>query len=144
MPRSLGDKRRQIPPEKAQGILKILEEYQDGDTRLVTKDGKQEETVASRIFPTAHFGFRKITVERPLRLNFQATPERIKRLEDERGFQALTKSRKRGYAATQEEAQGCRLQESIRKMLNGLPGAVVKDRKAFEDILDDAGEAGQD
>ena len=138
MPRSLGDKRRQIPPEKAQDILKILEEYQDGDTRLVTRDGRQEEAVVSRIFPTAHFGFRKITVERPLRLNFQATPERINRLEDERGFQALAKSRKRSYAATQEEAQGRRFQESVRKMLNGLPETVVKDRKAFEDVLDDA------
>ena len=138
MSRSLGDKRRQIPPEKAQDILKILEEYQNGDTRLVTKDVRQEEAVVSRIFPTAHFGFRKITVERPLRLNFQATPERIKRLEDERGFQALTKSRKRDYAATQEEAQGRRLQEALLKMLNGLPETVVKDRKAIEDILDDA------
>ena len=138
MPRSLGDKRRQIPPEKAQDILKILEEYQDGDTRLVTRDGRQEEAVVSRIFPTAHFGFRKITVERPLRLNFQAIPERIKRLEDERGFQALSKSRKRGYAATQEEAQGRRMQESLIKMLSGLPETVIKDRKAFEEVLDDA------
>ena len=138
MPRSLGDKRRQIPPEKAQDILTILEDHRDGDTRLVARDGRQEEAVVSRIFPTSHFGFRKIIVERPLRLNFQATPERIQRLEDERGFQALTKSRKRGYAATQEEAQGRRLQESLLKMLNGLPETVVKDRKAFEDILDDA------
>ena len=138
MPRSLGDKRRQIPPEKAQDILKILEEYQDGGTRLVTRDGRQEEAVVSRIFPTAYFGFRKITVERPLRLNFQAIPERIKRLEDEKGFQALAKSRKRGYAATQEEAQGRRLKESLLKMLDGLPETIIKDRKAFEDILDDA------
>lgn len=32
--------------------------------------------VVSRIYPTTHFGFRKITVERPLRLDFQASPER--------------------------------------------------------------------
>jgi len=137
MPRSLGDKRRQIPPEKAQDILKILGDYRDGETRRTAKDGK-EETAVSHIFPTAHFGFRKITVERPLRLNFQATPERILRLEEERGFQNLAKSRKRGYAATQEEAQGRRLQESLRNMLNGLPETVVKDRRAFESILDDA------
>ncbi len=137
MPRSLGDKRRQIPPEKARDILKILGDYRDGETRRIAKDGK-EEAVVSHIFPAAHFGFRKITVERPLRLNFQATPERIKRLEDERGFHNLAKSRKRGYAATQEEAQGRRLQESLRNMLNGLPETVVKDRRAFEGILDDA------
>ena len=71
--------------------------------------------MASRIFPKSHFGFRKITVEHPLRLHFQETPERIKRLEDERGFQALAKSRKRGYAATQEEAQGRRLLKMLRQ-----------------------------
>ena len=134
MPRSLGDKRRQILPEKSQDILKILESYFDGETRRIGG----EAAVVSRIFPTAHFGFRKITVERPLRLNFQATPNRIVRLEDERGFQNLAKSKKRGYAANQEEARGRRLQESLRKMLNALPETVVKDRKAFEDVLDDA------
>ena len=135
MPRSLGDKRRQIPPEIARDILEILGAYRDGETRRIVTDGREEKTVVSHIFPTAHFGFRKITVERPLRLNFQATPERIKRLEDEKGFQALAKSRKRGYSATQEEAQGRRLQESLRKMLNDLPETVVKDRRAFEDLL---------
>ena len=138
MPRSLGDKRRQIPLEKARDILEIRGAYRDGETRGIVKDGREEKAVVSHIFPTAHFGFRKITVERPLRLNFQATQERIARLEEERGFQALAKSKKRVYVANQEEARGRRLQESIRKMLSALPGTVVKDRKAFEGILDDA------
>src|SRR5213594_3509551 len=98
MRKSLGDKRREIPPERAQDILKILANFKDADTRTVTRDGKQEEIVVSKIFPTTHFGFRKVTVERPLRLNFQATPERIGRLEDERGFQALAQSKKKGPA----------------------------------------------
>ena len=138
MPRSLGDKRRQIPPDKARDIFKILNDYQDGDTRVVTKDGNQEEAVVSRVFPTTHFGFRKVTVERPLRLNFQTSPERIGRLEEEKGFQALVTSRKRGYAAAQEEAQGRRLQRSLLELLHGLPKTLVTDRKAFEDILDAA------
>ena len=138
MPRSLGDKRRQVPPDKARDILKILNDYQDGNTRKVIKDGNQEETVVSRIFPTTHFGFRKVTVERPLRLNFQASPERIERLPGEKGFQALATSRKRGYAADQEEAQGLRLQRVLLKLLHGLPKTLVTDRKAFEDILDAA------
>ena len=40
MRRSLGDKRREITPEKAEDILKLLVDYRDGDTRLVTKDGQ--------------------------------------------------------------------------------------------------------
>lgn len=68
MRKSLGDKRREIPPERAQEILAILAAFKDGDTRTVTRDGKPGEVVVSRIFRTPHFGFRKITVERPLRL----------------------------------------------------------------------------
>ena len=135
MRRSLGDKRREVPPERATDILELLSDFRDGDTRTVTADGKESEIVVSRIFPTAHFGFRKVTVDRPLRLNFKASPERIARLEEERGFQGLAKSKKRGYAASQEEDQGRRLQGAIRDMLNGLPSATVKNRKDFEQML---------
>ena len=138
MPRSLGDKRRQIPPDKAADVIRILRGFRDGEIRVVDRNGKQEEAIVSRVFATSHFGFRKATVERPLRLNFQASPERIARLEQERAFQNLTKSRKRGYAADQEAAQGRRLQASILELLNGLSDAIVSDRRAFEGMLDDA------
>ena len=138
MPRSLGDKRREILPDKVQDILKIIKDYRDGDTRAVTRDGKQEEVVVSRIFSTSHFGFRRVSVERPLRLNFQASPERIERLKEERAFQALAKSRKRGQAATDQIAQGLRLQEELIKLLNGLPDTMVRDRADFEGMLDEA------
>ena len=117
MRKSLGDKRREIPLDRAQDILKILADFKDGDTRKVTKDGKEEEVVVSRIFPTTHFGFRKITVERPLRLNFQASPERIARLEEEQGFQALAQSKKKGAAGAKEQAEGRAQQEAIRKLV---------------------------
>src|SRR6266699_3039195 len=96
--KSPGDKRREIPLERALDILKILADFKDGDSRTVAKDGKEAQVVVSRIFPTTHFGFRKITVERPLQLNFQASPERILRLEEERGFEALSQSKKKGAA----------------------------------------------
>ena len=138
MRRSLGDKRRQITPEKAQDILKLLVDYRDGDTRVVTRDGSQEEAVVSRVFPTSHFGFRKITVGRPLRLNFLASPERIARLEEERGFQSLAKSKKRGYAGDQEETEGLKLQKKLRDLLCDLPETIIPDRKTFETMLDNA------
>jgi hypothetical protein len=46
----------------------------------------------SKVFDNADFGFRQITVERPLRLNFQASPERIERLRDVSAFQNLARS----------------------------------------------------
>jgi type I restriction enzyme M protein len=153
MRKSLGDKRREIPRERAEDILKILEDFRDGDTRRVTKDlpaaraaqagGKEEEVVVSKVFPTTHFGFRKITVERPLRLNFQATPERIARLEEEKAFQGLVQSKKpapyrdtgKGAAGTKEQAEGRVQQEAIRVLLRTLPDTLYKDRDEFESML---------
>ncbi|MBM3451139.1 MAG: SAM-dependent DNA methyltransferase [Armatimonadetes bacterium] len=138
MRKSLGDKRREIPPDRAQDILRILAAFQDGETRKITKDGKANEVVVSRVFPTTYFGFRKITVERPLRLNFQASPERIARLEAQRGFQILAESRKKGAAGATEQAEGRKAQESVRRVVRALPADLVKDRGEFERLLDDA------
>jgi type I restriction enzyme M protein len=129
MRKTLGDKRREIPVERAQDILKILSDFRDGDTRKVT---------VSRVFPTTHFGFRRITVERPLRLNFQASPERIARLEEEKGFHALAQSKKEGAAGAKEQAEGRAEQEAIRKLVGALPDTLFKDRDAFERVLDNA------
>ena len=72
--KSLGAKRRQVPFERKQDILRLLAHFEDGATRRVVRDGEEREVVVSRVYPTTHFGFRKITVERPLRLDFQASP----------------------------------------------------------------------
>jgi type I restriction enzyme M protein len=138
MRKSLGDKRREIPLERAQDIVKIVADSKDGEARMTFKDGKDEEVVVSRIFPTTGFGFRKITVERPLRMNFQITPERIARLDDEKSFQMLAQSKKKGAAAAKDQAEGRTLQEAIRKLLRGLPNRMIKDHDEFERMLDAA------
>jgi type I restriction enzyme M protein len=138
MPKSHGDKRREILLDRAQDILKILADFRDGDTRKFAKDGKTEEIVVSKVFPTTHFGYRKITVERPLRLNFQASADRIARVEDEKGFRALAESKKKGVSGEKEKAEGRKHQESIRKLLRSLPGTLFKDRDEFERLLDTA------
>jgi len=131
MRRSLGDKRREIPLGKAGDVLKLLAECRDGDTRTITKDGKEEERVVSHVFPTTRFGFRKITVERPLRLNFRASADRIARLHEQKGFQNLAKSKKRGEAGAREEAAGRARQRAILDLLERLPDTLHKDRAAF-------------
>ncbi len=142
MRRSLGDKRREIPPEKAADLLKLIVDFEDGATRMVAKDGKEEETVVSHVFPTTHFGYRRITVERPLRLNFRASPERIARLKDQRGFQNLAKSRKRGEAGSREEGEGRARQQAILALLEGLPDTLYRDRESFlADLMAAAKEA---
>jgi len=138
MRKSLGNKRREIPPERAHDIVNILAAFKDGDTRRIAKDEQEEEVVVSRVFPTTHFGFRKITVERPLRLNFRASPERIARLEEERGVQKLTQSKKKGAAGEQERAKGRTLQAATRTLLAALPDTLFKDCEKFLCVLDEA------
>ena len=134
--KSLGNKRRDIPPEKAADTLALLGDFADGATRTVSKDGEDEEITVSRVFPTTRFGFRKITVERPLRLNFQASDERIAKLDEQRAFANLAESRRRGEAGERARAEGRALQESVRIALRLMPDTLYKDREAFGTALD--------
>lgn len=81
MRKSLGDKRREIASEHIAQIRAIYEAF--------------EETEHSKIFDTTAFGYRKIRVDRPLRLNFEAREERIARLWDQTAFQNLARSKRR-------------------------------------------------
>ena len=66
MRRSLGAKRNEIPAARVDEICAIHREFQDGPH--------------SRILRNQEFGFRRITVERPLRLSFQVRREGIRSL----------------------------------------------------------------
>ena len=136
--KSLGAKRREIPFERKSDILRLLADFEDGASRKIEKDGEEREVVVSRIYPTTHFGFRKITVERPLRLDFQASPERIARLDDERAFVNLAVSRKKGAAKAKDEEAGREQQAAIRALLRSLPDRLYLDRATFEAELSEA------
>jgi type I restriction enzyme M protein len=71
-------------------------------------------------------------VGRPLQLNFQASPERLARLEEERAWQGLVKSKKKGEAGEAEVEAGQRLQQSIRTALGSLsPDRLYLSREAI-------------
>ena len=140
--KSLGAKRREIPFERKEDILRLLRDYEDGATRTVDEDGEEREAVVSRIYPTTHFGFRKITVERPLRLDYQASPERIDQLDDQRPFVNLAVSRKRNpEAKAKDEQAGKEKQAAIRALLQTLPDRLFLDRAAFVAELDQAAQS---
>ena len=136
--KSLGAKRREVPFERKQDILQLLADFDDGATRPVEKDGEEREAVVSRVYPTTHFGFRKITVERPLRLDFLASPERIARLDDQRAFANLAVSRKKGAAKARDEEAGREQQAAIRSLLRSLPDRLFRDRAVFDAELSEA------
>ncbi len=140
MKKSLGDKRREIPGARARDIVRLLADFRHDDTRALSRDDSTEEetkeVIVSKIFSTTDFGYRKITVERPLRLNFQATRDRIARLDDERSFQNLAVSRKKKAAEKEkEEAAGFARQKAIRALLGKMPDTLFSDRAEFAAAL---------
>jgi type I restriction enzyme M protein len=60
------------------------------------------------------------------------------RLEEEKGFQGLAQSKKKGAAGAKEQAEGRALQEAIRTLVRALPDSIVNDRSEFERQLDAA------
>lgn len=65
MRKSLGDKRKMMSPADIADVVKLYGEFEDADPEY------------SKVFDTEDFGYRTITVEQPLRLNYAVTPERV-------------------------------------------------------------------
>ena len=146
MRKSLGNKRNELSPEQIDDLTRIHGDFEDGETRdltdedPVTHEPRTRPRMVSRVFVNEEFGYRKVTVERPLRLNFAATEERIARLKDERAFQNLAKSKRRaGPAHDDDIAAGLARQAAIRAMLRSLAdqtaGEVMRDRETFVEVL---------
>ncbi|MCH8493679.1 MAG: type I restriction-modification system subunit M [Idiomarina sp.] len=76
MRKSLGSKRQFVSDIDQDDIVRMYGDFQ--------------ESKKSKVFPNEAFGYRRITVERPLRLNFQASKERIARMLDEKAIQKLS------------------------------------------------------
>lgn len=106
MRKSLGSKRQFITDEQIDDLVRLY--------------GRFEQTPQSKIFPIAAFGYRRITVERPLRLSFQTSPERIERVLEEKTMQKLDDdARLRLLAALQSMDAGIvhRNREQFAKLL---------------------------
>jgi type I restriction enzyme M protein len=125
MRKGLGDKRREISTDQIVEITRLFESF--------------KEVARCRIFKTSDFGYRKITVERPLRLNFQASPERIERILQEKAVVNLSTSKKKGKAGEEEIEAGKKLRAAILKAVKTIDGNEIwKNREEFRAVLDEA------
>jgi type I restriction enzyme M protein len=162
MEKSLGNKRRRIgdpsdektkkDPGHISEITKLFGDFHDGDVRTFTEEDPithlpiRRERIVSKVFDNEDFGYHKITVERPLRLNFQASAERIAKLDDESGFRNLATSAKKDPLVRQQEIEsGQQRQEEIRTFLEAFGKSnkqkLFKDRKEFLVALRDTDRA---
>lgn len=109
--KSLGDKRREIPKFARDEIVKIYQAYD--------KLPKELEEF-SKIFDSKEFGYREVRVERPLRLNFVISKERLDKLRDEKAFLKLEENEK---------------EELIKLFSNHISDQIFLSRNKFEEEL---------
>jgi type I restriction enzyme M protein len=107
MRKSLGSKRRQIPDEARDEIVRLYAEMAD--------DGEY-----GKVFDREAFGYREIRVERPLRLTFHATPERLAALAGDKALARLSETEREALLAT---------------LVERLPAEPVRNRETFERTL---------
>lgn len=142
MKKSQGDKRNYITEEQISEITKIYGAFKENEN--------------CKIFDNQDFGYSKITIERPLKLNFEISKERIEKIREISSFQNLAKSRKKGVEGDKEIKEGEKLQNKILSIfsyqnptkktditnfikptdsVDDLSTSIYKDRKIFKTEL---------
>ncbi|EKO3494339.1 SAM-dependent DNA methyltransferase [Vibrio fluvialis] len=80
MRKSLGSKRHFLTDDEIRAITKNFGEFAEVDTATSLKESESGKPFASKIFDTHEFGYRRLTIERPLRLSAQITDAAVESL----------------------------------------------------------------
>lgn len=80
MRKSLGSKRNYLTDAEIATITKNYGAFEAVDTLMLDGESDQQKPFASKIFNSYEFGYRRVTIERPLRLSAQLSDERIENL----------------------------------------------------------------
>lgn len=138
MRKSLGSKRNEISKSDIEEIVKIY--------------GAFKENEHCKIFNNKDFGYLKVTIERPLQLNFQISEERIENLYSEAAFSKLYDEdktdelklkkdiqtiKKTELAELEKQYKGKEIQENIVNTLKlHISERLYKNRDEFTKVLD--------
>jgi len=110
MRKSLGSKRREMDESHIAKVLDLYNAFEDN-------------TDNSKIYPNSYFGYRKVTVDRPLQLNLQTSIERMQLLENEKQFTKLDITDQAAY----------------KELLESLPEKLYMSREEFaKDLMTEA------
>lgn len=148
MRKSLGSKRHEMDETDIATVIRAFGKFEAVDAYALDKQAAQKsnrgrqsaspkaevaKTFASKIFATHEFGYRRITIERPLRLSYQFSDERIAELRYASG--ALNAAMKWIYAEYQtEDGELSEHEEAIRRYFK-LHFTDLKE-KQIKDLLE--------
>lgn len=122
MKKSMGSKRNELSEEHINEVVRLY--------------GDLKESEHVKLFDNADFGYNKITVERPLRLNFIIDEVRINELFNQTAYVNLAKSKKKGETGEQEIEAGKRQQQEIVDALISIQSdTTYKNREEFTIML---------
>ncbi|OJV93796.1 MAG: restriction endonuclease subunit M [Chloroflexi bacterium 54-19] len=133
MRKSLGEKKREIPKESREDIVRIYAEM---------LNGAKSYGEFSKIFEVQEFGYRKVKVERPLRLKFQVTSEKIALLQEKSEFKKQNDDYKQALISVLHPliSESFTSSTVIEKALNKLPAKKKVSKKLMEQIFVALGE----
>lgn len=120
MRKSLGNKRKEISAEQIEDITRLYTDFTEGEQ--------------VKIFPNEAFGYERITVERPLRLNWEVTNETIGQLAETKQWAKLDETEQEDLDARLSALVSTTTTEraTLAKKLGTVPKAI---EKPFWDIL---------
>ncbi len=133
MKKSLGNKRNEFNETHIEEITKLYAKYKHNAKVKVVIDGQEEERICSKILDNRDFGYIKVTVERPLRLNFSASEERIARLQADEAFLSYSTEKP---VKGKKQSGNSKLQEDIIFAVQTIGDELYKNRDLFAEILD--------
>ena len=128
MRKSLGSKRKQLSDEAINEIVALYSRY--------------EASPIAKIFPTSAFGYRRITVERPLKLAFYPQDaERLAALQADKGWEKLDASLQAAIlAALPQLPEQLLCREQFKKQLTKALGATKLPAPALKLLINTFGE----
>ncbi|HEY3829589.1 MAG TPA: class I SAM-dependent DNA methyltransferase [Solirubrobacteraceae bacterium] len=114
MRKSLGNKRKAISEEQIAEITRLYAGFAEGEK--------------VKIFPNEAFGYQRVTVERPLRVRWEATAEGVARLVETKQWGKLTAEEQRDIAGRLEGLVGFSTTEPdlMMERLGVAPKAIAK------------------
>lgn len=135
--RSIGKKQYKISDQGIEDITKMYVQFDEAEIDVKQDDGNTKPTQVVKIFAYDDFKYRKVTVERPLRLAYKITDESLQRLKEDKKFMDLASSKKKDPVKAKEDIEkGEKKQKQILAALEPLKekGKINSDHKFFVDI----------
>ncbi|NCB43334.1 MAG: SAM-dependent DNA methyltransferase [Clostridia bacterium] len=132
--RSIGKKQYKISDQGIEDITKMYMQFDEAEIDVKQDDGNTKPTQVVKIFDYEDFKYRKVTVERPLRLAYKITDESLQRLKEDKKFMELATSKKKDPAKAKEDIEkGEKKQKQILAALEPLKekGKINSDHQFF-------------